>query len=466
MGKLAQNAGYSWQQAAGRWIEETTHKATHHQDIAKLKWLHSILGELMLDEITLDVVGHIKEARLKVAGKTTANRFLALVRAILKRAVDEWDWLDKAPKIRLFKESGGRIRFITPEQVQALLGELPRHQRDMVLFALQTGLRQSNVVKLEWLQVNLEQGHMWVNAAQSKNRKPISVPLNREALAVLHRQLGKHPARVFTFAGQPIANANTRAWRNALKRAGIEDFRWHDLRHTWASWHRMRGTPTHELQQLGGWKTGAMVDTVAAVELDDRTHDTEDGKRRDANKNKWLQKAGIPLVRLRDPEEARNIQVLLRAAQHEARSQNYQPTPRHDARKKPGKDIFITLVVILAAAWISIWTISAIVQNLFKTGTNAVAAQQEVQLKAEQKNQLQMAVENLQKRQEAERAKTQREAEQAEARQRAEAQQPRYERVLVRGKSLRECSSDNIITNESIRCMRDHYEMVQVSGAQ
>lgn len=269
-GRLGTKPRYSWQQAAGRWLEETTHKATHKQDVAKLKWLHPILGELMLDEITLDVIARIKAARLKELGKSssTTNRFLALVRAILKRAVDEWDWLGKAPKVKLFKALEGRIRFITPGQVQALLRELPAHQQDMVLFALQTGLRQSNVVKLEWSQINLEQGHMWVNAAQSKNRKPIAVPLNREALAVLHRQLGKHPARVFTFAGKPIANANTRAWRNALKRAGIEDFRWHDLRHTWASWHRMQGTPTHELQQLGGWKTGAMVERYAHLAPD------------------------------------------------------------------------------------------------------------------------------------------------------------------------------------------------------
>lgn len=266
--RLGTRSRYSWQQAAGRWIEETSHKATHKEDIAKLKWLHSILGEMMLDEITLDVIARIKEARLQQASKSTANRFLALVRAILKRAVDEWDWLGKAPKVKLFKEAEGRIRFITPAQVEALLRELPVHQQDMVLFALQTGLRQSNVVKLEWPQVNLEQSHMWVNAAQSKSRKPIAVPLNREALTVLHRQLGKHPARVFTCAGKPIANANTRAWRNALKRAGIEDFRWHDLRHTWASWHRMQGTPTHELQQLGGWKTGAMVERYAHLAPD------------------------------------------------------------------------------------------------------------------------------------------------------------------------------------------------------
>ncbi len=192
--RLGVKSRYSWLQAVIRWIEETNHKATHHQDVAKLKWLHPLLGEFMLDEITLDVIARVKEARLKVAGKSTANRFLALVRAILKRAVDEWDWLEKAPKVKLFKESGGRVRFITPLQVQALLQELPAHQQDMVVFALQTGLRQAKVIKLEWGQINLEQAHMWVNAAQSKNRKPISVPLNREALAVYIGNMANMPS--------------------------------------------------------------------------------------------------------------------------------------------------------------------------------------------------------------------------------------------------------------------------------
>jgi len=59
--------------------------------------------------------------------------------------------------------------------------------------------------------------------------------------------------------------ADQKAWTAALERAGIEDFRWHDLRHTFATWHRQAGTPTHELQRLGGWKTGAMVERYAHV---------------------------------------------------------------------------------------------------------------------------------------------------------------------------------------------------------
>jgi integrase len=116
------------------------------------------------------------------------------------------------------------------------------------LFALATGLRQSNVIGLEWSHVNLDTGHAWVDAAHSKNRKPIAVPLNTTALAVLQRQLGKHPERVFTFRGRPLAWGNTLAWRKALKRAGIDNFRWHDLRHTRASWYRQSGAPTHERQ--------------------------------------------------------------------------------------------------------------------------------------------------------------------------------------------------------------------------
>lgn len=268
--RLGVRRRYSWQQAAGRWIEETSHKATHHQDVAKLKWLHSILGELMLDEITLDVIACLKNERLKGVGRSTTNRYLALVRAILKRAVEEWDWLDKAPKVKLFKEPEGRVRFITAEQVLGLLRELPLHQRDIVLLALLTGQRQANIFRLEWAQVDLlsDTPSFWINVAQSKTRTAISVPLNREALAVLNRQLGKHPVRVFTYAGKPLANVNTRAWRKALKRAGIEDFRWHDLRHTWATWLRQAGTPTHELKQLGGWKTTAMVERYAHLAPD------------------------------------------------------------------------------------------------------------------------------------------------------------------------------------------------------
>ena len=84
-------------------------------------------------------------------------------------------------------------------------------------------------------------------------------------MSVLLAQVGKSSEYVFTFRGKPVANISTKAWWAALERAGIDDFRWHDLRHTFATWHREAGTPTHELQRLGGWKTMAMVERYAHV---------------------------------------------------------------------------------------------------------------------------------------------------------------------------------------------------------
>ena len=80
--------------------------------------------------------------------------------------------------------------------------------------------------------------------------------------------MGKHPQRAFTYAGKPLARVNTRAWGKALKRAGIENFRWHDLLHTWAAWHRQAGTPTHELQRLDGWLSSVKVERYAHLAPD------------------------------------------------------------------------------------------------------------------------------------------------------------------------------------------------------
>ena len=72
-------------------------------------------------------------------------------------------------------------------------------------------------------------------------------------MIVIREQLGKHSTHVFSFKGKPVRQVNTKAWRQTLQRVGIDDFRWHDLRHTWASWHVHAGTPLPVLQELVGW---------------------------------------------------------------------------------------------------------------------------------------------------------------------------------------------------------------------
>jgi integrase len=138
----------------------------------------------------------------------------------------------------------------------------------MVRFTLATGLRESNVTGLEWSQVDLQRRCAWVNPEQAKAKKAIAIPLNDEALSVIHSQIGKHTVFVFTYLGEPVTRANNHAWRKALARARIDNFRWHDLRHTWASWHIQNGTPVHVLQELGGWADQKMVMRYAHLSSD------------------------------------------------------------------------------------------------------------------------------------------------------------------------------------------------------
>jgi integrase len=112
---------------------------------------------------------------------------------------------------------------------------------------------------LQWSQVDLARRCAWIHPDQAKARKAIAVPLTAAAVVVVRQQIGKHETHVFTYRRKPIKQVNTKAWRGALKRVGIADFRWHDLRHTWASWHVQSGTPLHVLQELGAWETAEMV---------------------------------------------------------------------------------------------------------------------------------------------------------------------------------------------------------------
>jgi len=257
---LGDKPRHTWQESVIRWITEGEGRKGLETDKVHLRWLNQHLGNRYLDEITKTTLDRIKEAKKETGvSNTTVNRVMAIIRAILNRAKDEWEWLDSVPTVRMLPEPTCRIRWLTPQEAHRLLQELPPHLEAMARFALATGLREANVTGLKWSQVDIERQTAWILPDQAKAKKAISVFLNSDALAVLAHQTGNHPERVFTYKGEPVRKAGGKAWRKALERAGIDDFHWHDLRHTWASWHVMKGTPLNALKELGGW---ADYDTV------------------------------------------------------------------------------------------------------------------------------------------------------------------------------------------------------------
>jgi len=269
--RLGVKPGYLWQDAVLRWLKETEHKASRVHDLKHLRWLDKHLNGLKLSDINRDCLDSITQARLASGvANGTVNRMLAVIRSILRKSVIEWEWLDKVPKIRLLAEPKRRIRYITRDEAARLIYELPYHLSAMATFSLETGLRQSNVMGLQWSQVDLDRECpcAWIHPEQSKNRKGIPVPLSKTAVLILKSQVGRHDGCVFTYKGKPVTQVNTKAWRNALQRAGIDNFRWHDLRHTWASWHVQAGTPLNVLQELGGWESSDMVRRYAHLSSD------------------------------------------------------------------------------------------------------------------------------------------------------------------------------------------------------
>ena len=91
------------------------------------------------------------------------------------------------------------------------------------------------------------------------NRMAVTIPLNATAIEVIRRRQVIHDTHVFIYQGKPLRDINIDAWQEPCKQAEISDFRWHDLRHTWASRHVQNGTSLQELMELGGWKSYKMV---------------------------------------------------------------------------------------------------------------------------------------------------------------------------------------------------------------
>lgn len=256
--KLGEKPRYTWEDAVLRYLSETAQKRDHAGDRQRLAWLHQSLEGRPLDAITRDLVDRIMAQRpdLKPA---SVNRYLATIRAILRKAQREWDWLDAIPALRLREEPKRRVRWITPDEACRLLAALPPHVADLAEFTLATGLRLSNATGLRWDQTDLGRRMAWIHADQNKSKKDLGIPLNDSAVAVLRRCWGKHTEFVFTYAGKPIKRPDLTTWRRACQAAGISEFRWHDLRHTWASWHVQSGTSLQTLMELGGWSSYEMV---------------------------------------------------------------------------------------------------------------------------------------------------------------------------------------------------------------
>lgn len=258
-----------WDDAWRRWQAERQHRAdgTVKRENALLKWLRPRLARRPLANITRAQLADIRSDALKAGwGPRSVNYATGLVTAVLRAAV-EWGWILNAPRLKPLRIPHSRVRWISPGEASRLVARLPEHLADMAEFTLETGLRKATLTRLEWTMVDWSAGCLWIPAAMMKQRVPLAVPLSAVALRILKRRaraildgkISHSSCWVFSYRGKRINEPGGRVWREILEELSIVDFHWHDLRHSWASWHVQSGTPLAVLKELGGWKTLQMV---------------------------------------------------------------------------------------------------------------------------------------------------------------------------------------------------------------
>lgn len=265
---------FTWNDAVAQCTVEDSHQASWERTERSIERLNRFLTGSPLAEITRENIVKIRTALTRhtylAAGKVptplapaTINRDLAVLRSILKRCAGDtkdgtnWKMLDSCPKVPLFRLDKVDPFWVSREQAHKLLGKFPEHTRGMMIMALATGMRRSNVTGMEWSRVDLKRGTYYVPASNVKGRrKGIPVKLNSDAIAILEAWQGKHERYVFCFRKRaPITQVATRMWRRVVKECGLEGVTFHSMRHSWASWQIQGGTPLRALQEMGGWAT-------------------------------------------------------------------------------------------------------------------------------------------------------------------------------------------------------------------
>ncbi len=266
---LGKKADRTLKEAVDKLLNERKGKDVAEEYEYQLRWWMDRLGEdrklYLIDRQTiLDTIA-IKE---KEASPATCNRYLAALRACLRLAHKKYEWINSVPPFFMYEEPKGRTRWLRPDEVLRLLKALPEHLRGPAIVALSTGLRRTVVTGLRWAQVDLVRKVITVEGKDMKNGDDLTIPMPEVVIRVVQQQIGRHDERVFTYNGKPFTRCGQRTWADALERAGIDDFRWHDMRHTWATMLTQQGVPDAVLMVLGSWKTAKMVKRYAHHNVD------------------------------------------------------------------------------------------------------------------------------------------------------------------------------------------------------
>lgn len=258
------------------YLQTHEHKRSAERDRAIVRLLRPHFEGRSLGGLgAADVRAYMEHRRLAGTAPATINRELALLSSAINYARREWQWdIPNPVSGRKLREPEGRVRWISRAEAAALIRWARSEPRapwlgDFVTLGLHTGMRKGEMLGLEWRRVDLQAGLIHLEAAHTKANRRRSVPLNkaaREAILSRARWRATHaPASPWVFCekdGRRVQNVR-KSFGTACRRAGIEDFHPHDLRHTCAAWLVSAGVPLPEVRDLLGHSTVKMTERYA-----------------------------------------------------------------------------------------------------------------------------------------------------------------------------------------------------------
>ena len=237
----------------------SSNNKSYYKDELNVGMLKKFFGNRYLHEITSLDVERFKTERAKEVSAATTNRGLALLKSIFNRAI-EWKKIKENPcrAVKLFKENNQRLRYLEQEEIKSVLNNCSGYLKGIVTVALFAGMRKSEILNLKWYDCDFER--QLIRIANTKNGETRTVPMHdliKKTLIAIH----KHPGSPYIFHkrnGRPFINVR-KSFDKLLEMCKIEGFRFHDLRHTYASQLAMSGVDLNTIRELLGHKSLQMT---------------------------------------------------------------------------------------------------------------------------------------------------------------------------------------------------------------
>ena len=233
-------------------VHSKPNKKSWKSDFYNLVKLRPVFGGRYLYNISQKDIEEYKAKRKENASAATVNRELATLKTMLNKAV-QWEVLENNPakNVKFFKENNARLRYLEKEEIQRLIETCSDRLRPMVILALNTGMRRGELLNIKWRDIDIRKGIIYL--LDTKNGDKREILLNNLAKQALIG-VSKHPDSPYVFCnkdGKPYHDIR-KSFFTALKKAGIINFHWHDLRHSFGSQLAMSGVDLNTVRELMG----------------------------------------------------------------------------------------------------------------------------------------------------------------------------------------------------------------------